>query len=124
MAHGLAKALLSDHFTSYSAGIETHGLNPSAVKVMHELNIDISQHQSQNLKEFDTNEFDYVIAVCEHAANNCPTFPNKTKVITQQFDDPPKLAKLANSKEEALSYYRQVRDEIRAWIKTLPAQLN
>lgn len=124
MAHGLANSLLGDQFTSYSAGIESHGLNPSAVQVMSEIGIDISEHKSQTLDEFDTAQFDYVVAVCEHAASNCPVFPDQTNVIVHQFDDPPKLAKQAKSNEEALSYYRTVRDEIKTWITTLPAQVN
>ncbi|MCL1077744.1 arsenate reductase ArsC [Parashewanella spongiae] len=124
MAHGLANSLLSDKFVSYSAGIESHGLNPSAVKVMDEIGIDISHHQSNTLSEFNDEKFDYVVAVCEHAASNCPTFPDQTNVITRQFDDPPKLAQLAKSQEEALSHYRRVRDEIKDWITKLPAQVS
>ena len=124
MAHGFANSLLGDEFQSYSAGIESHGLNPSAVKVMGEIGIDISNYQSQTLDEFDTEKFDHVIAVCEHAASNCPTFPAQTNVIVHQFDDPPKLAKQAKSEEEALSYYRRVRDEIQSWIKGLPSHIN
>lgn len=124
MAHGFANALLAREFTSYSAGIESHGLNPSAVQVMHEVGVDISNHQSQTLDEFKTQEFDYVVAVCEHAATNCPTFPAKTNVILHQFDDPPKLAKNATSPEEALAFYRDVRDEIKHWIMSLPSQIN
>jgi arsenate reductase len=124
MAHGFAKALLSEEFNSYSAGIESHGLNPSAVEVMGEVGIDISGHQSQTLNEFANKEFDYVVAVCEHAADNCPIFPAKTNLIIRQFDDPPKLAKQAKTPEEALSCYRNVRDEIKHWISSLPAQIN
>ena len=123
MAHGFANSLLGDQFISYSAGIESHGLNPSAVKVMGEVGVDISGHQSQILSEFEAQEFDYVVAVCEHAASNCPTFPAKTEVILHQFDDPPKLAQQAKTPEEALSYYRNVRDEIKHWITSLPAQI-
>lgn len=124
MAHGLANSLLGDTFTSYSAGIESHGLNPSAVKVMNEIGIDISDHQSQTLDQLNTKKFDYVIAVCEHAASNCPTFPAHTNVIVHQFDDPPKLAKHANSDDEALPHYRNVREQIKSWITTLPKQLS
>ncbi|MCG7531324.1 arsenate reductase ArsC [Psychrobium sp. MM17-31] len=124
MAHGFANSLLGDEFRSYSAGIESHGLNPNAVQVMQEVGVDISNHQSQTLNEFDDCEFDYVVAVCEHAATNCPTFPAKTNVIMRQFDDPPKLAQSASSPEEALNYYRDVRDEIKHWITSLPAQFN
>jgi len=124
MAHGFANSLLSEQFISYSAGIAAHGLNQSAVQVMNEVGIDISQHQSQTLTEFDTEQFDYVVAVCEHAASNCPTFPAKTNVILHQFDDPPKLAKKETTPEGALSHYRRVRDEIKTWITELPAQIN
>lgn len=124
MAHGFANSLLSEEFTSYSAGIESHGLNPSAVKVMDEVGIDISGHQSQVLSEFKETTFDYVVAVCEHAASNCPVFPAKTDVIVRQFDDPPKLALRAKTPEEALIHYRKVRDEIKLWIHSLPTQIN
>lgn len=123
MAHGFANALLGDEYVSYSAGVESHGLNPSAVKVMQEVGVDISHHQSQTLNEFASHEFDYVVAVCEHAASNCPTFPAKTNVIVHQFDDPPKLAKQAKSSEEAIQAYRKVRDQIKHWVASLPAQM-
>ena len=124
MAHGFANSLLSDEFVSYSAGIESHGLNPSAVKVMDEVVIDISGHQSQTLSELPSKEFDYVVAVCEHAAKNCPTFLGDATVLTHQFDDPPKLALSASTPEEALSHYRSVRDDIKHWIGSLPSQLS
>lgn len=126
MAHGFANSFLNEHFTSYSAGIESHGLNPHAVKVMGEVGIDISDYRSQTLSEFDTHDFDfdYVVAVCEHAASNCPAFSADTNIILHQFDDPPKLAKNAKTSEEALSYYRNVRDEIKQWITALPKQMN
>jgi len=124
MAHGFANSLLSEQFISYSAGIASHRLNQSAVQVMNEVGIDISHHQSQTLTEFDTEQFDYVVAVCEHAASNCPVFPAKTNVILHQFDDPPKLAKKETTPEGALSHYRRVRDEIKTWITELPAQIN
>jgi arsenate reductase len=124
MAHGFANAILNKKFDSYSAGIESHGLNPYAVKVMNESGIDISGHQSQILSEFDDITFDYVVTVCDHAASNCPAFSAQTHVIQNQFDDPPKLAKHAKNDEEALGYYRKVRDEIQHWIETLPQQLS
>ena len=124
MAHGLANTLLNQHYISYSAGIESHGLNQLAVKVMAEINIDISHYQSETLDQFDLTQFDHVIAVCEHAAANCPTFSDTTQVFVHPFDDPPKLAQQANSEHESLSYYRQVRDDIKDWIEKLPTQLN
>ena len=124
MAHGLANSLLGERFTAYSAGIESHGLNPSAVKVMSEIGIDISQHQSQTLTQLNAKQFDYVISVCEHAASHCPAFPNQTQVVTHQFDDPPQLAKQAKTQQEGLAYYRRVRDEIKDWVTKLPKQIN
>ena len=124
MAEGWARHLLKDQIEAYSAGIETHGLNPNAVKVMAESSVDISRHQSQNVNEFHDVPFDYVITVCGHADEHCPVFPGKTKVIHKGFDDPPKLAKEAKSEEEALNIYRRVRDEIRQYIESLPHTLH
>ncbi len=120
MAEGWARKLKSNSIEPYSAGIETHGLDPNAVKVMAEAGVDISDHKSQHLSEFSHVEFDYVITVCGHADENCPIFPGKTKVIHHGFDDPPKLAKEAKTEEEALNHYRRVRDEIRDYIESLP----
>jgi arsenate reductase len=66
---------------------------------------------------------EYVVTVCGHAHESCPTFPGRAKVIHVGFDDPPKLAKTAATEEEALGHYRRVRDEIRAFVETLPAAL-
>ena len=68
-------------------------------------------------------QFDYVVTVCDHANETCPFFPGKTKIIHVGFDDPPRLAKSAASEEEALGHYRRVRDEIRAFVETLPGSL-
>ncbi len=123
MAEGWARALKADQFEAYSAGIETHGLNPHAVKVMAEAGVDISNQKSQNVNEFSTTQFDYVITVCGHANENCPIFPGKTRVIHHGFDDPPKLAKEAQTDEEALNHYRRVRDEIKDFVESLPDSL-
>ena len=120
MAEGWAKHFWSDSLDVYSAGIETHGLNPNAVKVMAEAGVDISQQQSQNLTEFTGVEFDLVITVCGHANEQCPVFPGKTKVLHVGFDDPPKLAQSAASEEEALDCYRRVRDKIKEFIQRFP----
>ena len=120
MAEGWAKALKGDVIEAYSAGIETHGLNPNAVKVMAESGVDISRHQSKNVASVMDVPFDYVVTVCSHAGEKCPMFPGKAKVIHVAFDDPPTLAKEARTEEEALDCYRRVRDEIRAFIQTLP----
>ncbi len=123
MAEGWARHLKGDILEPYSAGIETHGLNPNAVKVMAEAGVDISRHQSKLLDSLKDVAFDYVITVCGHANEHCPMFPGKTKVVHVGFDDPPKLAKEAKTEQEALDCYRRVRDQIRTYIETLPKAL-
>ncbi len=123
MAEGWARALKGDLFEVESAGIETHGMNQNAIKVMGEAGIDISGHHSKTTADLINNEFEYVVTVCDHASENCPYFPAKTRIIHRGFDDPPRLAKNAASEEEALDHYRRVRDEIKAFIETLPEAL-
>ncbi|MDD2237642.1 MAG: arsenate reductase ArsC [Kiritimatiellae bacterium] len=117
MAEGWARALKSDVIEAYSAGIETHGMNPNAVKVMAEAGVDISGQRSKHLDELKDVPFDVVVTVCGHAQENCPWFPGGAKVIHVGFDDPPRLAKSARTEEEALGHYRRVRDEIRAFVE-------
>ena len=123
MAEGWAKHLKRDVIESYSAGIETHGLNPNAVKVMAEAGVDISGHKSENVNDLLHIQFDYVVTVCGHANENCPYFPGKAKVVHVGFDDPPALAREVAGEEEKLNCYRRVRDEIRAFVETLPEVL-
>lgn len=123
MAEGWTRHLWADRYEVYSAGIETHGLNPNAVKVMAEAGVDISGHRSKHLDEVRDVTFDWVITVCDHAYEQCPLFPGKTRVIHVGFDDPPRLAKLAKSEQEALDCYRRVRNEIRIFIEQLPETL-
>ena len=124
MAEGWARHLKSDRFEAFSAGVERHGLNPNAVKVMAEAGVDISGHRSQHIDEFRDVGLDHVITVCGHAHESCPVFPRKTRVTHVGFDDPPRLAKEAATDDEALSHYRRVRDEIRAFVETLPDALD
>ena len=123
MAEGWAKALKGDVLDAYSAGVETHGLNPLSVKVMAEAGVDISNYRSKQVGELRDVDFDYVVTVCGHAAESCPVFPGKTKIIHVGFDDPPRLAAGAATAEERLAPYRRVRDEIRAFVETLPDSL-
>ena len=123
MAEGWAHHLKGDVLDTYSAGIETHGLNPYAVTVMAEEGVDIAHHVSKTTHELDGMEFDYVITVCAHADEYCPYFPAKTKVIHHGFDDPPQLAADERTEEGKLSHYRRVRDEIREFVTSLPAAL-
>ena len=124
MAEGWARALKGDVITPYSAGIETHGLNPNAVKVMAEAGVDITSQQSQNIAEFADTQLDVVITVCGHANETCPVFTGDTKVIHVGFDDPPRLSKDIEDEQEKLNIYRRVRDEIRAFVETLPDSLD
>jgi len=124
MAEGWARHLKSEQIEVFSAGIENHGLNPDAVRVMAEAGVDISNHKSKLVDEFSNAEPDYVITVCGHAHETCPVFPGKCRVIHAGFDDPPLLARQLAAKgadeETQLDCYRRVRDEIRAFVETLP----
>jgi arsenate reductase len=123
MAEGLCRELRGDMIEAYSAGIEKHGLNPLAVKVMGEIGIDISGYQSKALDELDGVDLSHVVTVCGHAHETCPVFPAGATVIHRGFDDPPRLAVDATTEEEALPHYRRVRDEIRDFVVTLPDAL-
>ena len=119
MAEGWARALRGEEFQVWSAGVETHGLNPRAVQVMAEAGVDISGHRSRHVDELGDIEFDLVVTVCDNARESCPVFPGNGRVIHQSFDDPPALAREANSPEEELDHYRRVRDEIRVFVGQL-----
>ncbi|MBT8763594.1 arsenate reductase ArsC [Desulfohalobiaceae bacterium Ax17] len=123
MAEGWAKRLKADVLEAYSAGVEKHGLNPLAVKVMSEAGVDISGHKSKLVEELDCQDFDYVITLCSHAHETCPVFPGQAKMIHRAFDDPPRLARNACNEEDALKYYRKVRDEIKQFIQEMPESL-
>jgi arsenate reductase (thioredoxin) len=124
MAEGWAHYLKGDVIEAYSAGIETHGMNLSAVRVMAEAGVDISHHHSKHLDEIKNIPFDWVITVCDNANESCPIFPGKVKRFHISFDDPPRLAKTAKSEDEALSHYRRVRDQIRDFVNKLPDNLS
>ncbi|MFQ5914193.1 MAG: arsenate reductase ArsC [Nitrospinota bacterium] len=120
MAEGWTRRLRGDVIEAYSAGIEAHGLDPCAVKVMEEAGVDMSHQRSQRVGELEQTRFDFVVTVCGHADEHCPVFPERTKVIHVGFDDPPKLAREAKTEGDAFVHYRRVRDEIRAFVETLP----
>jgi arsenate reductase (thioredoxin) len=121
MAEGLARSLKGDIIEAYSAGSRPIGIDPLAVKAMAEIGIDISGQRSKQVNEFGGMKFDYVITLCGGEAESCPFFRGKAKFIHRGFDDPPELARGADSEEEALPHYRRVRDEIRAFVEFLPA---
>jgi len=116
MAEGFARQFLIERelhnaaAAVRSAGVETHGLNPKAVKVMAEVGVDISGHKSTNLREYLNDRFDFVITVCDNAARNCPVFPGKGERLHWPFQDP---ASATGSEEEILGEFRKVRDQIK-----------
>ena len=128
MAEGWARHLLGDVIEAHSAGIETHGMNPNAVKVMAEAGVDITNQKSQHIDEFKDVDLDVVVTVCGHAHETCPYFPANCEVVHIGFDDPPKMAKelaaQGASEEEQLDCYRKVRDQIKAAVEKLPETLN
>ncbi|MBK8804362.1 MAG: arsenate reductase ArsC [Fibrobacteres bacterium] len=127
MAEGLTRHLKGDLYEVFSAGIETHGLNPNMVKVMAEIGIDVTSQTSDNISKYLDTGLDVVVSVCAHADENCPIFPGKVRRIHHGFDDPPKMARelaaRGASEEEQLEPYRRVRDQIKAWVETLPGAI-
>jgi len=120
MAEGWARHLHGETLDACSAGTDPHGLNPMAVLAMAEAGVDISSHTSKTIADCDAKTLDLVVTVCGHARETCPVFPGAARVVHQGFDDPPKLAASAADDEEAMVHYRRVRDEIRAFVQTLP----
>jgi arsenate reductase len=120
MAEGLLRELYGDHFEVFSAGSKPSVVNPLAIQVMHERGIDISQYRSKHLNEFRQQPFDYVIMVCDQAAETCPIFPGRAQRIHWSFADP---AAVTGSDNERLQVFRQTRDDIearlKAWLKEI-----
>ncbi len=114
LTHGFLEKFVEGKANIYSAGIETHGLNPNAVKTMAEIGIDISNYTSNNVLEYQNIDFDYIITVCDHANENCPYFPSKAVRIHHNFTDP---AKATGTKEEIAKQFAEVRDEIAVFAK-------
>jgi arsenate reductase len=123
MAEGWARHLKAEAVEAWSAGIETHGLNPRAVTVMAEVGVDISGHQSKQVDELRRVPFDFVITLCDHASETCPVFPGETKRIHVSFDDPPRLTREGEADTDPLFHYRRIRDEIKEFIEGLPENL-
>ncbi len=123
MAEAWVRALNDDNVRVASAGIETHGMNPYAVRAMAECGIDMSKHYSKSVDRLAHADFDYVVTVCGHANETCPVFPAKVRVIHHGFDDPPKLAEGLTDDDAIMDCYRRVRDQIRGFVDTLPARL-
>jgi arsenate reductase (thioredoxin) len=114
MAEGYIRHFANDQAEVYSAGLETHGVNPRAIEIMKEDGIDISNHRSDHIDAYRHMDFDFVITVCDHARENCPYFPTRAIQIHQNFPDP---AKATGSTEEIKSAFRTVRDQIREYCR-------
>lgn len=118
MAEGFCRKYWGSEFNVFSAGTKKHGMNERAIRVMKEIDVDISSHYSKTVDELPDVKFDYVVTVCDSAKENCPYYPGG-KIIHIGFQDPPALTKDMEDEDEILSVYRRVRDEIEATIKNL-----
>ena len=112
MAHGYLSAMTKGKANVYSAGVETHGVNPKAIAIMKEDGIDISGHTSNNITEYFGIDFDFVITVCDHAKERCPYFPTKAQKFHYNFPDP---AKATGSEVEIMEAFKNVRGLIKAY---------
>lgn len=112
LAEGFLRHFSGDLAEIYSAGIETHGVNPKAIATMTEIGIDISNHTSNNVNEYSAIDFDYVITVCDNANENCPYFPSKAQKFHFNFPDP---AKAIGTEEEISEEFSRVREMIKVY---------
>jgi arsenate reductase len=116
IAEGYLRHFGGDQVAVYSAGVETHGVNPRAVETMKADGIDISGHTSNHLTEYLQIPFDLILTVCDHAQEACPVFPGHAKKIHHNFPDP---AKATGTEEEIRASFRQVRDQLKIYCQAL-----
>lgn len=110
MAEGYLRHFSKERAIVYSAGVETHGVNPKAIEIMKEDGIDISRHTSNNIDEYRNIDFDFVITVCDNAKERCPFFPTTAQKVHQNFSDP---SKVVGTEEEINAQFRIVREQIK-----------
>jgi len=120
MAEGWARYLKSDVIEPYSAGVWPAGVSSRAMKVMAEEGVDIASHKSQHVDEFSDVEFDYVITLCDNAKEQCPIFPGDAKLVHRAFNDP---VMMIGTDDQVIAAFRRTRDEIKAFVETLPQSL-
>ena len=120
MAEGWARKEFGNSVEAFSAGVVKHGIDPRAVEVMGEAGVDISGQSSKTVDELPVKHFDAVITLCDHANESCPFFPGPVQRFHKSFDDPPSLTANPGDQESGLDVYRRVRDEIHAFVATLP----
>lgn len=118
IAEGYLRYFAGDKAEVYSAGVETHGVNPRAIATMAEDGIDISGHTSNNITEYQDIPFDYVITVCDNAKERCPFFPTTAQKFHENFPDP---AKATGTEEEIIQQFRTVRQIIKDYTKSFVA---
>ena len=114
IAEGYLKYFARDQAEIYSAGVETHGVNPKAIATMADDNIDISNHTSNHIDEYQDVDFDFVITVCDNAKERCPYFPSKAEKFHYNFPDP---AKATGSEEEIRNEFERVREMIKEYCR-------
>jgi arsenate reductase len=120
IAEGWARHLKSDVIEAYSAGISPSGVSTRAIAVMAEAGVDISTQISKHVDTLKDVDFDYVVTVCDNAREQCPIFPSRTKKVHKSFEDP---VLLTGSGDEVMAVFRQLRDDIRAFVETMPESL-
>jgi arsenate reductase len=120
MAEGWARHLKSDVIDAYSAGVWPVGVSSRAIQVMTEAGVDISHQISKHVDDFLAIDFDYVITLCDNARQSCPIFTGHAKMVHKPFEDP---TFVAGSTEEIMRAFRRTRDQIRAFVETLPESL-
>jgi arsenate reductase len=123
MAEGWTRHLKGDRIEPASAGVAPKGVDPLALQAMKEAGVNMGGQGSKHVDDLKHIDFDYVVTVCDHASENCPLFPGRTRVVHVGFEDPPKLAAGIRDEAEKIGPYRRVRDEIKAFVETLPEGL-
>src|SRR3954470_24380134 len=118
IAEGYLRHFANGRAEIFSAGVETHGVNPRVIQIMKEDGIDISHHTSNNINEYRDIDFDLVITVCDNAKERCPFFPGKAKKFHYNFPDP---AKAAGTEEQIMQQFREVRNKIKDYSKAFVA---
>jgi arsenate reductase len=120
IAEGWARHLKADVMEAYSAGVSPGGLNKRAVATMAEAGVDISNHRSKHVSELMNIDFDYIVTVCDYAREQCPVFPGKLRRLHRLFSDP---SFIEAGEKEIMAEFRKLRDQIRAFIETMPQSL-
>lgn len=118
IAEGYLRYFAGDKADVYSAGVETHGVNPKAIAIMQEDGVDISHHTSNNINEYYNIDFDFVITVCDNAKERCPFFPTKAKKFHHNFPDP---AKAIGTEAEIMEQFRRVREMVKSYAREFVA---